>query len=333
MRSRGSGRVVASAAGVILLALSVVLLRGLREEREAERVPVVGAAADRVLLVSLDGLAPAALRTLGPTGTPVLHGLMARGAWTWNARADAQSTETLPNHASMITGRAVAEHGYRDNSVEGLAPEALVGHALFEGVARSGREVALVASKEKLRLFADRWRGAVAAVSVAERDDAATVEALDAIVRARAPALVFLHLAAADRAGHAHGWESAAYLDAVRRVDALLGEAVAIVSRGDARTAIVVTSDHGGHGDHHDVVADPLNFTVPLVVVVPGAPGGRDLYAINAAVRADPGSARTSSSSGLPPIRSAEVANLVAGLLGVEAVPGSTANAARDLAW
>lgn len=331
MRSRSEVRILASAAGVLLLVVSLLLLRELREGRDAP--PPVAAPADRVLVVSLDGVSSAALRALGPSGAPVLHGLAARGSWTWNARADAQSTDTLPNHASMITGRAVAEHGYRDNSVEGLSPEALVGHSIFEVVARAGREVALVSSKEKMRLFADRWPGSVAAVSVAERDDAETMGALDTIMRTRAPALVFLHLAAADRAGHAHGWEAPAYLAAVRRVDTLLGEAVALVARGEARTAIVVTSDHGGRGDRHDVMSDPACFVVPLVVVVPAVTRGASLYALNTAVRADPAEARTSSTSALPPIRSAEVANLVAGLLGLEAVPGSTANAARELRY
>ena len=60
-----------------------------------------------MLAISIDALNPAALSRLGPERAPALHRLMAEGAFTLNARTQVESTETLPNHTSMVTGRRV----------------------------------------------------------------------------------------------------------------------------------------------------------------------------------------------------------------------------------
>jgi len=49
----------------------------------------------------VDGLNPAAL--IG--GNILMNG----GAWTSNARAAVEQTHTLPNHASILTGRLCSE--------------------------------------------------------------------------------------------------------------------------------------------------------------------------------------------------------------------------------
>lgn len=90
------------------------------------------------------------------------------------------------------------------------------------------------------------------------RTDAATTDAVVTAIGRFAPDLLFTHLDQVDRAGHDAGGASGAYLDAVRRIDALVGRVVAAV---DARAAahpaerwtVLVTADHGhtpkgGHG-------------------------------------------------------------------------------------
>lgn len=346
-------RRLASVAGVAALLLAAALLYGLRQHRAVPSsrplppaprdaaspdpgAPARGPRADRVVIVSLDGLSSTAVRALGPAGMPVLHALAARGAYTWDARADRTSTETIPNHTSMITGRSVLEHGYTDNTAERRDPRRLTAEGLFDVVHAAGRSSALLSAKAKFLLFAERWATALSHVAVGERDDAAVVEDYVALLDAHDPAVVFVHLASADRAGHASGWSTspdAPYIAAVRRVDALLGDIVARAERKPGRTAFLVTSDHGGRGPSHLDATDPECFTIPLVVVVPAHGGGRELYTINAERRAPAGQAYTSSTSPLPPIRSAEVANVTLGLLGLPPVDGSTADVDQRLAY
>ena len=82
--------------------------------------PVPAPTIEHVLAISVDALNPEALTRLGAARAPNLHRLLAEGASTLNARSQVESTETLPNHTSMVTGRRVAAsrdgHGVTWNS-------------------------------------------------------------------------------------------------------------------------------------------------------------------------------------------------------------------------
>ena len=140
--------------------------------------------------------------------------------------------------------------------------------------------------------------------------------------------LSFLHLAQPDTAGHASGFMSPAYLDAVRAADAQVGRILAAI-RADAdlraHVAVVLTADHGGRGPSH---ADPTaasDYRVPFLVWGPGVARGADLYDLNPDRRRPPGAERTSY-GGRQPARNGEVANLVTDLLDLPDVPGSVFN-------
>ena len=87
--------------------------------------------------------------------------------------------------------------------------------------------------------------------------------------------MLFIHFPDTDRVGHAYGWMSDHQLQAVTFVDGMIGEIVAELERGGYldRTLLIVTADHGGHGDKHGDDA-PLDRTIPWLAVGPGvAPG------------------------------------------------------------
>jgi hypothetical protein len=79
--------------------------------------------------------------------------------------------------------------------------------------------------------------------------------------------LVLVYVNDCDRAGHAVGWMTPAYLDAVREVDA----AVSLLRATVADSLLVVLSDHGGGGvapTDHDA-PHPVNDRIPLVLAGP----------------------------------------------------------------
>lgn len=288
----------------------------------------------QVLVISLDGFNPTALRRLGRSGAPNLWRLFDEGAGTLDARTQVERTITLPNHTSMVTGRRIDRkkggHGvtWNDDRLTPRTVQKAAGHAvssLFSRVHASHGSTALYAAKTKFSLWDRSWPTAIDKVVIHAEDDAQVVAdaRIDLVDDDRA--LTFVHLGSADKAGHASGWLSPAYLTAVERLDALVGSVLT-----DADTApeladltVIVTADHGGvpGAKAHDAVRRPANFTIPFVVWGSGIDHA-DLYAINPGYR-KPGRKQQPPLTGKQPIRNGNVANLALDLLGYPRVPGS----------
>ena len=144
----------------------------------------------------------------------------------------------------------------------------------------------------------------------------------------------FLHFADGDSAGHAYGWGSREYYNALQTVDGCLASIFNLVETSatlSSKTTIVLTADHGGDGYDHSNPGDPLDYTIPFYAWGVGIGAGSDLYALNADSRLDPGSDQPSYAESPPPIRNGELANLSLNLLGYGPVPGSTIDVAQDL--
>jgi predicted AlkP superfamily pyrophosphatase or phosphodiesterase len=310
-----------------------------------QRAEAEGATVTRVVAVSVDGLMPRAIRTLGKSGAPTLHRLIQQGASTLNARTERELTITLPNHTGMVTGRRVDEdhggHGvtWNDERTDPATVQEAAGHdvaSVFTKVHSSERTTGVFASKTKFSLFDRSWDKAVDRY-VYRADNARLMRlARRDLVDHRQRAFEFIHLSRPDEAGHGSGWMSQDYLDAVRQVDGLIGDLVATLENHPKtlgnHTVLVVTSDHGGSGVGHDENDRLANYRVPFLVWGPGVAAGRDLYALNDDYR-DPGKKRTRYSDDKQPVRNGAVANLVADLLGLEAIKGSEHDAAQDLDW
>lgn len=293
-----------------------------------------------VLAVSVDGLKPWAIRTLGPERAPVLHRLIREGASTLNARTARELTDTLPNHTTMVTSRRISAasggHGvtWNDDRLEPRTVHEAAGGrvgSMFSQVAASGGETALFAGKSKFRLFARSWPGGIDRFELREHNGRLVGLAL-ADLREHERALRFVHLSAPDVVGHRSGFRSAAYLDAVARVDTLLGRLLATLEEPGlaGRSALVVTADHGGAAGSHRDPTKLANYRIPFLAWGVGVAPGADLYTLNPDY-ADPGRRRTGYATAPPPVRNGALANLVADLLGLGPVPGSEHNAAQDL--
>lgn len=284
----------------------------------------------RVLAISVDGLNPGALTKLGEGRAPVLHRLLAEGASTTNARSARELTLTLPNHTGMVTGRRIDRskggHGVTWNTHRpGTTVQRAAGHgvaSVFSVVHAAGGESAVFTGKEKFTIFDRSWPAGVAALTY-DQDPLALVKAARRDLRREDRALTFFHLATPDVAGHAHGFMTPAYLEGVARADRLLGKLVRAVENDEElrrEVVVVLTADHGGKGRDHFDPTRYADYRVPFLVWGPGIEAA-DLYAINPG-RTAPGRARTSY-AGKQPVRNADLANVVTGLLGLDPVPGS----------
>ncbi|WP_182524253.1 alkaline phosphatase family protein [Nocardioides dongkuii] len=293
----------------------------------------------RVLAISVDGLNPTALRRLGPRRTPTLHRLVDEGAATLNARTEHEVTVTLPNHTSMVTGRRVAaDHGGHgvtwNDDLPGRTVHGAAGHrvaSMFTVVHRSGGESAVFAGKSKFSLFPHSWPRAVDRFTYDERPLALVRAARRDLLR-HDRELTFLHLRLPDSAGHASGFMTAPYLQAVRRTDALIGKLVRTIDahrRLAEDLVVVLTADHGGRGDGHQDPARLANYRIPFLAWGAGVRAA-NLYALNPR-REPPERTRPSYAARRQPIRNGDLANLVTSLLGLRAVPGSGIGARQDL--
>lgn len=323
------------AAGLAAAATALALLTGPPGPSSATAAPAPAGApapvgpAKRVLAISVDGLNPAAIRRLGGAGAPAFHRLLGEGAGTLNARTAVEQTVTLPNHASMLTGRRIrAAAGGHGVTWDGDRPGTTVpaGDSIFSVVEAAGGSTALFTTKPKFALYDRSWP--IDEFTADERTRR-LVRLARADLAAADRDFTFLHVSLPDHAGHAHRGLSPAYVDAVRRTDRLLGRVLATVE-AEPGLAVVLTADHGfarrttSHSDRDK----RGNYTVPFLVWGPGVSAG-DLYALNPGY-ADPGRARPGY-RGAQPIRNGDVANLATAILGLGPVPGSQIGVAPTL--
>jgi hypothetical protein len=308
-----------------------------------------------VIHISVDGLRPSAIVTLGPRKLPHFYRLRVEGTFTDNGRTDYDYTVTLPDHACELTSRAVLGpngHGLTYNSDDGRTLEQVHGSyvaGVFDVIHDHGFNTGMYVSKEKFALFRRSWDADNGAPDTIGSDngrdkidlydfDPNTMTLMDSLIfhmRTSPHKYAFIHLTDLDTVGHAYGWESPEYYAALVGIDGLLGALFNLMDTDPdlaASTAIVLTADHGGTGTDHSDATVPADYTIPLYVWGRGIPAGADLYALNEMSRLDPADGRPTYDVAPQPVRNGEAADLSLELLGLESVPGSTIDAAQNLA-
>jgi arylsulfatase A-like enzyme len=259
--------------------------------------------ADRVIVISVDGLRPDAIDAAGATA---LKALIARGAYCARAQTIRPSI-TLPSHTSMLTGLDYRRHGVVWNSYRSGY---IVHPTVFSVASQSGKKSAMLFSKEKFHFLANpncvSWiYGPPTPAKVpahedveelkrslkrdeeagpAPRGDASTTAGTIGRAFARAwPAqqwpLTFIHFREADEAGHSRGWMGPEYIAAVKSIDLAVSAIVAAIEKngGFERTALILSADHGGSSRSHYRWIEPdkvENVTIPWICVAPGVPAG-----------------------------------------------------------
>lgn len=221
----------------------------------------------RVIVLVLDGLRPDAIPRFG------LHHIAAlsrRGASTMLGRT-VEPSVTAAAMASLLTGATPSRHGLQDTRFRIPRPSGPL-HHLPRVLAEHGLPSSAFLARMPF-LFAGIARRIAAHVGMSQsrfsgRGAADILTAATATLREQRSGLILLHWPDGDAAGHAHGWMSEGYADAVRTMDREVGRLVSQLDLDDPSTLLIALADHGGGGarlDHHDS-AHPLDRTIPIML-------------------------------------------------------------------
>ena len=324
------------------------------------------ATVSHVVHMSLDGLGAKYLEfyvTNAPDQFPNFVRLMNEGAFTMNARCDYDFSETVPNHATMFTARpvsrpadapATAHHGYSNNfpgandTFHNSGNSNVAYKASFFDVAHDhGLATALYTGKTRLAICDRSYNEFNGAFDLFGEDDgrdkidfAAIADISGASISNEVNELVanlssaepkqysFIHIAEPDLTGHASGWGSANWSNAVRLVDFQVGRVLDAIRANpllDGKTAVIIAADHGGGGvipNAHTESYHIMNYTIPFFLWGPEVTPGADLYSLFTN-RGDPGTNRADYAVTPQPIRGGDGGNLALALLGLPPIPDS----------
>jgi hypothetical protein len=220
----------------------------------------------RCVILLVDGLRPDAVR---PEIAPSLFALGQQYTHA-TAAVTVRPSATVPALLALTTGVGPATHRLVEPGLETLrklgslrpVPKVL-GARQLQTVVVAGEIGPLEIPVAKVLSTAAGVGRFVATAGPARRVAAAALGRL----RFVREGLVIVYVNDCDRAGHAAGWMSARYLQAVREADAAVGQLRACV----ADSLLVVLADHGGGGvepTDHDL-PHPVNDHIPLVLAGP----------------------------------------------------------------
>lgn len=198
----------------------------------------------RVVLISLDGLAP---WVLAGEAAPTLRRLAVEGVSAAEA-VTISPPVTLPSHVSMLSGVGPELHGVSWNRYQPWSR--LRAPTLFTRCAQQGLRCDLFASKRKFVLFAANEPGVrqYRCLPLAAQVFAAALASLED----DDPDLVVMHLSELDRIGHRKGWGSEEQRAAIGLLDSLLGQFLPAAEAASERPlTLLITADHGGYGRGH----------------------------------------------------------------------------------
>ena len=223
--------------------------------------------AQRVLIVSFDGLRPDAIEKAPMTN---LIELMKSSAYSLAAQTILPSV-TLTAHASMLSGLCPAKHtAYWDDYVpeNGYA----LGADLFDLAHAAGLRTVMVVGKEKLRHVTEPESADVFIFNESDQ----SIGNLAEIEVQKDFGLMFVHFPTGDILGHEWSWMGAVQMSAYRAEDKALAQILAALDSAGLRagTLVIVTADHGGivGGSHGG--DSPEETTIPWIASGPGVIAG-----------------------------------------------------------
>ena len=231
-----------------------------------------------IFVISIDGLRPDALKV---ANTPHIDKLREQGAFTPRAQTVLPS-RTLPAHTSMLSGLKVEKHQVETNRYHDE-----MGYfsfpTIFTKAKEQGLSTAFFANLHFFRFLANPRDVDKMEFPESERRAYKYIfrplgERATHHIRSSKPALLFLHLAQVDGAGHAYGWMSKEQIDMVEVVDRQVGQVLEAVKAGGIwqNSYFIITADHGGHEKGHGTSL-PEDMTIPWLICGPNIKKGYEI--------------------------------------------------------
>ncbi len=224
-------------------------------------------AKQHVVLFLVDGMRPDGMML---ADTPTMDALRTGGAHTLAARTVMPSM-TLPCHTSLFLGVRPSRHGITTNIWQ---PQVRPIPGLFDVLHQAGLVTAFFYNWEELR---DLSRPGSLNASFMVKDITGDGQADTAVSQLAAHWLqnnpfnfAFVYLGGTDLAGHAYGWMSDGYLQAINHADQCIQRVLDVLPED---CTVIVTSDHGGHEQTHGTDCDE-DMTTPLIIHGPTIPAG-----------------------------------------------------------
>jgi len=236
--------------------------------------------AESVVLFLIDGLRPDGLQQ---AQTPNIDKLMANGSYTLQASSTMPSV-TLPCLVSMFLGSDLKALGIK------AGPPFWAGTWQRENPSiPSIIDLVHQAEMSTMSFYNWEWLRDLSRLGsldvgvylnnceVPEGDlEIANIAAKQ--LSKKPAAFTFVYLGYLDITGHNNQWMSPPYIEAIANADKAIGivlDVLAAVGRMD-KTALIVTSDHGGHENTHGTDM-PEDMTVPWIISGCGIAGGQTL--------------------------------------------------------
>lgn len=224
----------------------------------------------KALLVMLDGVRPDALDAVR---CPALAAFRQRGAFARQARSVMPSV-TLPCHMSIFHSVPPTRHGVVTND---WMPMARPVSGLVEQAQRAGLRSAFFYNWEPLRNLSRPGSLEFSYFKKTAKQfphgDDHSIEMAAQFIGAEAPDFVFLYCGTIDEMGHHSGWMSSDYLVQLQHVDGRLGPFLANLPDD---YAVLIQSDHGGHGRTHGTAQD-ADMNILWMLAGPGVAQGVEI--------------------------------------------------------
>lgn len=245
----------------------------------------------KVLLMLMDGMRPDAL-----SNVPLAQAMIARGASTMEAKTVFPSV-TLPCHMSLFHSVDPGRHGTTTNL---FMPQVRPIDGIFEVLKTAKKRTAMFYNWHELRSLcrpgALSFEYFLQGFSLGwEETTVPLTDAVIAHIKKYDPDFTFYYFAYPDEMGHAHGWMSAPYHNAV---SFCWKEAKRIIDTLPEDYVVIVLADHGGHDRTHGTDM-PEDMTIPMIIT--GGPFAAGTELVDASIK--------------------DIAPTVAALLGAEAAP------------
>lgn len=225
---------------------------------------------DHVIVIGIDGMSVEGLKK---AVTPYMDELIKEGALCERVRT-VQPSSSAPNWSSMLMGAGTEIHGITGNdwriddhklksvvvNEQGFFPTVL-------SVIRAQLPQAEIGMIYHWEGFGNLFEKELASIDKNCLTQEETALTMVEYIKEKKPLLLFSQLDDVDGAGHRYGHMTQGYLDAISRVDSLVGQILnAIKESGiENTTLIMVVSDHGGIDSGHGGTTHE-EITVPFIL-------------------------------------------------------------------